>query len=115
LSIHGPGLVALPAWGGSLLVEAVDSGGVALQRLAEARLCLREGGEQFQRTPKGTARSLKKQYQAAGLAAWQRGGPLLYCGEQLVFVPGLGLDARALAPAGVPQVRLRWLPAEGKP
>jgi tRNA(Ile)-lysidine synthase len=119
LSIEGPGLIPLPAWGGSLQVELVPTGGIALHRLAHARLQPREGGEQFQRTPKGTARSLKKQYQAAGLAAWERGGPLLYCGEQLVFVTGLGVDARALAPAGVPQVNLRWLPdakaASGNP
>jgi tRNA(Ile)-lysidine synthase len=110
LCIEGPGLIPLPEWGGSLQVESVGAGGIALRRLAQARLQAREGGEQFQRTPKGTARSLKKQYRAAGLAAWQRGGPLLYCGDQLVFVPGLGADARALAPAGAPQVRLRWLP-----
>jgi tRNA(Ile)-lysidine synthase len=119
LGIAGPGLIPLPAWGGSLQVEPVTAGGIALSLLAQARLQPRAGGEQFQRTPNGTARSLKKQYQSAGLAAWERSGPLLYCGEQLVFVPGLGVDARALAPAGVPQVRLHWLPdakaASGNP
>jgi tRNA(Ile)-lysidine synthase len=58
-------------------------------------------------------RSLKKQYQAAGIAAWQREGPLLYAGELLVFVPGLGLDARACAqpPHGRRStLTLRWRP-----
>ena len=45
----------------------------------------------------------------------QRDGPLLYAGEQLVFVPGLGVDARV--PVAVPRGKgsvtlrmLRWLP-----
>jgi tRNA(Ile)-lysidine synthase len=112
LDLGTPGRYALPQWGGQLCVEPVDEGGVALSSLVHARLQPREGGEQFQRTPRGTARALKKQYQAAGLAEWQRGGPLVYCGDQLVFVPGLGLDARALAPRGVPQATLRWQPSE---
>lgn len=113
LRIEGPGCIPLPGWEGSLLVERVEAGGIELQRLAHVRLLLRRGGEQFQRGPKSTARSLKKQYQAAGVAEWERRGPLVYCGVQLAFVPGLGLDARVLAPAGVPQVSLRWVPAEG--
>ena len=39
------------------------------------------------------ARSLKKQFQAAGVSAWQRDGPLLYSGDQLIFVPGLSTSA----------------------
>ena len=54
------------------------------------------------------ARSLKKQYQAADVPAWERDGPLVYSGGQLVFVPGLGIDARALALPGQPQLGLRW-------
>jgi tRNA(Ile)-lysidine synthase len=108
LTIRRPGVYPLPAWGGALHVEQVDEGGIAWERLEHAQARARAGGEQIQRTPRGVARSLKKQYQAAGMAEWQRGGPLLYCGDQLVFVPGLGLDARAIAPAGVPQATLRW-------
>ena len=58
-------------------------------------------------------RSLKKQYQAAGVAAWQREGPLLYAGEQLVFVPGLGLDARVCAARAAGRrvtLALQWRP-----
>ncbi|MFG5408535.1 TilS substrate C-terminal domain-containing protein [Piscinibacter sakaiensis] len=68
--------------------------------------------------PRGTGRpgrpprALKKQYQAAGVAAAARHGPLLWAGADLLFVPGLGLDARALAAPGEPQVALDWLPDE---
>ena len=40
-------------------------------------------------------RCLRKQFQAAGVPAWARDVPLFWAGEQLVFVPGLGIDARA--------------------
>ena len=57
------------------------------------------------------ARSLKKQFQAAGVSPWERGGPLVYSGGQLVFVPGLGIDVRVMALPGQAQVTLRWTPA----
>jgi tRNA(Ile)-lysidine synthase len=108
LSIHRAGRYRLAAWGGLLRVERVSQGGLPLALLASVQLRDRQGGEQFQRTPRSSARSLKKAYQAAGLSAWQRGGPLLFSGDQLLFVPGLGIDARVLAEPGVPQVRLSW-------
>jgi tRNA(Ile)-lysidine synthase len=113
LNLATPGRHVLPQWGGEIEVEPVVQGGIALDRLAQACLKRREGGEQFQRGPRGTARSLKKQYQAAGLPGWQRVGPLVYCGGQLVFVPGLGVDARAVASPGQPQAVLRWRASEG--
>ncbi|HET9642647.1 MAG TPA: tRNA lysidine(34) synthetase TilS [Burkholderiaceae bacterium] len=104
-----PGIYRLSRWEGALQVDVVSEGGVArrwLERGGELRA--RVGGERFQRHPKGIPRSLKKEYQAAGIAAWQRDGPLLYCDGQLVFVPGLGIDARAVAPRDEPQFGLRW-------
>jgi tRNA(Ile)-lysidine synthase len=123
LHVPAPGRYPVPAWHGMLHVTAVAHGGVALSRLATVQLRPRAGSEQFQRGARGVARSLKKQYQAAGLAAWERNAPLLYCeGGRLLYVPGLGIDGRALAPEGVPQVMLRWEPAldasrvpQGKP
>ncbi|MCU7370107.1 hypothetical protein PEC18_04305 [Paucibacter sp. O1-1] len=53
---------------------------------------------------------MKKAFQSAALPAWQRGAPLLYAGSQLLFVPGLGLDARCLARPGEPQLSLDWRP-----
>ena len=53
-------------------------------------------------------RSLKKQFQAAAVPDWQRDGPLVYSGGQLVFVPGLGIDARVIALPGQAQVALHW-------
>jgi len=54
---------------------------------------------------------LKKQYQARGVPEWQRGGPLVYAGERLLFVPALGIDARCWAAPGAPQFGIVWQPA----
>lgn len=111
LSIKRAGRYALPGWGGVLRVERVQERGVAVGDLANLRLAARDGGEQFQLASNRPARSLKKQFQALAVPAWGREGPLLYSGDQLVFVPGLGVDARAWAPAGVPQMSLTWVPS----
>jgi tRNA(Ile)-lysidine synthase len=111
ISIRRAGTYALPGWAGSLVVERVKEGGVPLAWLAHADLKARAGGEQFQAGSNRPARSLKKQFQAAGLPAWDRDGPLVFSGGQLVFVPGLGLDARVIGLPGQPLVRLRWAPS----
>jgi tRNA(Ile)-lysidine synthase len=94
VDLSRPGVHQLPSWQGALEVTRVGSGGVPTALLKACRLVARNGGEQWQARPRSVPRSLKKQYQAAGIPASQRDGPLLYAGEQLVFVPGLGLDAR---------------------
>ena len=84
-------------------------GGVPAAWLARIELRPRSGGEQFQAGLGRPPRSLKKQYQAAGIEPAERDGPLVYSGGQLVFVPGLGIDARVMALPGQPQFTLRWL------
>ena len=100
----------LAPWPGTLCVEATSEGGLPLQALQRAELRARVGGEHFQHHAAGPARALKKQFQAQGVPAWSRDGPLLYVDGQLVFVPGLGLDARAQAWPGRPRVTLHWEP-----
>lgn len=98
----------LPGWGGALIVRRCRNGGVPVAWLAHLELRRRIGGEQFQPSIGRPPRSLKKQYQAAALPEWSRAGPLVYSGGKLVFVPGLGLDARVLALPGQAQARLEW-------
>jgi tRNA(Ile)-lysidine synthase len=109
LCIVRAGRFKLPGWGGELIAKRVRDGGVPLAWLAHLALKPRTGGEQFQAGIGRPARSLKKQYQAAAVPEWQRNGPLVYSGGQLVFVPGLGLDARVLALPGQAQLELHWL------
>jgi tRNA(Ile)-lysidine synthase len=101
---------AIDGWSGMLELFVTADGGVAPHRLAQIEARVRAGGEQFQLQPAGTARSLKKQYQALGVPAEGRQGPLLFdAAGALLFVPGLGVDARAWATPGAPQWGIRWL------
>lgn len=96
--------------GGALQSTPVEQGGVSVAVLRHAQWRLREGGERFQRAPGTPPRSLKKQFQAAGVPAWQRDAPLLFSSDgRLLFVPGLGIDARAQAAPGEAQCTLTWL------
>ena len=107
---------AIAGWRGTLEVFATPQRGIAPHRLAQVVARVRAGGERFQLQPAGLARSLKKQWQAAGVPAEGRDGPLLFdAAGALLFVPGLGLDARAWAPAGAPQWDLRWRAADDGP
>jgi tRNA(Ile)-lysidine synthase len=111
IDLSRAGTHPLPAWGGTLQVSpAAGSAGVPAALLRQAWLRPRGGGEQFQAHAGGVPRALKKQFQDAGVPAWQRGGPLVHAGGQLVYVPGLGLDARARQRPGRPRVTLQWLP-----
>jgi len=110
LRVERAGTYALAGWGGRLRVCRVEEGGVARSCLAELHLVERSGGERFQVAANRPARGLKKQFQANALPAWERAGPLVYSGDRLLYVPGLGIDARAIAAKGVRQVSLEWLP-----
>jgi len=108
LSVRRAGTHRLPGWGGSLVVTPIKQGGVSLAWLGHVELRVRAGAEQFQAGLLRPPRSLKKQFQAAAVPAWQRDGPLLFSGGYLLFVPGLGIDVRVVALPGQPQVTLRW-------
>ena len=102
------GTRAIAEWHGAFVIDRVVSGGLALHVAADLELRSRAGGERFKAGADRPARSLKLQYQAAGIEAGERHGPLAFHGDVLVFASGLGIDARAIAPAGEPQVGLAW-------
>lgn len=113
--LTGPQALELPDWQARLDFEPVQVGGLSAEQLAGAWLQARQGGERFQSGPGRPPRSLKKQFQAVGLPAWQRQAPML-CrrqpdgGIQVLFVPGLGVDAGQAALAGGRQWRPIWTP-----
>ena len=99
-----------PEVGGKLQSKPVAQGGVATALLRNAQWRARSGGEQFQRAVNTPPRSLKKQFQGAAVPAWQRDAPLLFSQDgRLLFVPGLGIDARVLAAPGEAQRSLTWV------
>ncbi|HMO49201.1 MAG TPA: tRNA lysidine(34) synthetase TilS [Rubrivivax sp.] len=110
IDLSRAGRIAVPEWRGSFELQPVHTHGVDPDRLRHCELRARRGGERFQRVGASPPRSLKKQFQAAGVPSWQRGGPLLYSAGELLFVPGLGIDVRCHAPRGSTMLGLRWLP-----
>ncbi len=114
MDLSQPGLWPVPGWAGSMEVLRVSTAGAPASVLQKACLRQRAGGERFATQVAATPRSLKKQYQSAGIAAWQRQGPLVWSTDQrLIYVPALGIDARCHPPAGQPQCSLRWVPDQG--
>ena len=115
LAAHGS--ADLPQWGARLSVSTPRNEGdralsVPRELLETVELRPRQGGETFQLGPGRPPRSLKKQYQAAGVPAWARRAPLVYASDLLVFVPGLGVDARAAALPGADRLCIAWEPFE---
>jgi tRNA(Ile)-lysidine synthase len=108
LCILKAGRYSLPGWGGILHAQRTKAQGTPLAWLAHLTLRARQGGERFQAELGRPPRSLKKQYQDANIPAWERAGPLLYSGGQLLFVPGLGIDARMIALPEQAQMQLTW-------
>ena len=68
----------------------------------------RRGGERIRPLGRGCTKTVKALFQEAHVPPWQRADwPLLYCGEQLVAVPGLALAAEAVVASGCEP---RWSP-----
>jgi tRNA(Ile)-lysidine synthase len=109
IDLSRAGRHSVPGWRGVFEVRCIDRGGLEPERLRQCELRARAGGEQFQRSLRSVPRSLKKQFQAAGVPAWRRDGPLVFDGAELLYVPGLGIDARARADGAKRLLDLRWL------
>ena len=103
--------IALPELGGVLTLAPARGAGISLARLGRKPVTIRvrQGGERLQPDCRRPRRSLKNLLQEARLPPWQRERlPLLYCGEHLVWVAGIGVDCRYQA-AGVERaIRPVW-------
>jgi tRNA(Ile)-lysidine synthase len=103
----------LPALGGELRLRPTRGAGIDVARLKAGTVCvrLRSGGERLQPDPGRPRRTLKNLFQEAGVPPWRRDRlPLLYCDGDLVWVPGLGIDARYQAAARARGLLPEWHP-----
>ena len=96
--------LALPGIGALVWRETV---GVGLRQsaLADAALTVRfrQGGEHFRPVGRHHGQELKKLLQEAGIPPWERErSPLVYRGEALLAVVGLGVAAEGAAAPGEP-------------
>jgi tRNA(Ile)-lysidine synthase len=109
---QGEARLAVPALGGELRFRRARGKGIAVSA-KPLRVRLRSGGERLQPDPRRPRRTLKNLFQEAGVPPWQRDRlPLLFHGDDLVWVPGLGIDARFQAGVGQPGVVPQWRSTE---
>ncbi|HSQ04292.1 MAG TPA: tRNA lysidine(34) synthetase TilS, partial [Burkholderiales bacterium] len=66
-------------------------------------------GERLQPDARRPRRSVKNLLQESRLPPWERRRlPFLYCGDDLVWVPGLGVDSRYQASGDEPGWEPQW-------
>ena len=105
--------IPLPGWGGALRFTRLHDGEgfdpVWLSaRPLEARP--RAGGERFKPRAARPSRTLKRLYQDAGIAEFERSRlPLLWRDGELIYVAGLGADVRLTDNDGE-RIRIEWHP-----
>jgi tRNA(Ile)-lysidine synthase len=95
-SCRGTSDVQLPQLGGVLRFESCKGAGIAAGWMRK-RLTVRVrlGGEVLRLESKGPGRTVRNLLQEAGLPPWKRARlPMLYLDDELVAVPGLGVDER---------------------
>jgi len=98
----------LPELGGELRFRKARGRGIALEH-QPLSIRLRAGGERLQPDPLRPRRTLKNLFQEAGVPPWERERlPLLFRGDDLVWVPGLGIDARFQARADAQGMVPEW-------
>jgi tRNA(Ile)-lysidine synthase len=110
---QGEPRMAVSEIGATLVMKAARGSGLSLAKLQQAPVTvrLRVGGERLRPDAKRPRRSLKNLLQEARLPPWLRARlPLLYCGDTLVYVPGIGIDAAYSAQSGEPAVVPDWRP-----
>jgi tRNA(Ile)-lysidine synthase len=93
-AFRGTADVPLPRLGGVLRFESCVGEGIAAKWLRQPMtLRVRGGGEGLRLSGDGPRRTVRNLLQEAGLPPWQRERlPMLYLGDRLVAVPGLGVD-----------------------
>ena len=112
-SWQGEARVVMPELGATLMMKNCRGTGISLAKLQTAPVTvrLRQGGERLRPDAGRPRRSLKNLLQEARLPPWLRGRlPLLFCGDELVYVPGIGIDSAFSAVRGEPGVKPCWEP-----
>ena len=110
-------------WHGELEVDLGEAhGGVRFERAAGEGLAIsraggdgwhfagRSGGERLRLDPRRPTRTLKNLLQEHEIPPWERSRmPLLFHGDRLVWVPGVGLETQYACLPGEPGLRPAWL------
>lgn len=110
---NGEKQLVIPELGGTLVFRAHESEGISLQKISAQPVTIRprQGGERLRPDCKRPRRSLKNLLREASLPPWERQSlPLVFSGEHLVCVPGIGVDCEFRAGDEEPGLILEWIP-----
>ncbi len=89
------GELELPWAGGRILLVPMTGSGIRRDLLVAGKVCIcsRQGGERLQPDARRPRRSLRNLLQEAAVPPWKRLRlPMLWCGERLAWVGGIGVD-----------------------
>jgi tRNA(Ile)-lysidine synthase len=100
----------IPELGGELRFRAVRGKGFSKNLFKKTlSIRLRAGGERLQPDPRRPRRTLKNLFQEAGVPPWERDRlPLLTSGDDVVWVPGLGVDVKYRAAKNASGILPEW-------
>ncbi len=113
LAWQGEERLVIAELGGTLTFTPAEGTGISLGKLSEfpVTVGLRRGGERMRPDCKRPRRSLKNLLQEAAIPPWERETlPLIFSGERLAGVPGLGVDCDFQAAGGEPSLIADWRP-----
>jgi tRNA(Ile)-lysidine synthase len=105
--------LAVPSWGGTLVFTRTSDEGFDARWLGAEPLELRPrtGGERFKPHPTRPSKRLKQIFQEAHVPEYERPAlPLVWRDGRLIYVAGVGPDARMLVAEGE-RVRIDWVGA----
>jgi len=111
LAWNGESRLSVPALGGELRFRRVRGKGIdsSLLKGKSLQVRLRSGGERLKPDARRPSRTLKNLFQEAGVPPWERARmPLIFCGNDLVWAPGLGVDAKYLSAGRAPGIVPDW-------
>jgi tRNA(Ile)-lysidine synthase len=110
---NGENILPLLALGGVLKFKPEEGRGLSVEKLRSERVTvrLRQGGERLRLDARRPRRTLKNLFQERGVPPWLRERlPLVYCGESLASVPGIGDACEFRAERGEAGLIVTWEP-----
>ena len=110
---RGESCLPVPALSGELRFRRSRGKGIdgSLLKKKAFQVRLRSGSERMRLAARRPRRTLKNLFQESGIPPWERERlPLLFCGDDLVWVPGLGIDADYAAAKGASGILPEWRP-----
>jgi len=108
---RGEKALALPELGGVLTLQPARGAGISLARLSGRPVTIRRrlGGERLQPDCRRPRRSLKNLLQEARIPPWERERlPLIFCGRELAWAAGIGVDCAYQAARDVHALHPAW-------